>query len=138
MKTTRILFGLSFLIIFAGISLISCQSDDPQVNIDGIMFAILRNVDEGVVATDEVHGYAIMDFNPFSENFGDTLQNHSPSANQSSIIVCKLVLLMGLVPFVSTVTCQGRLWRRLNSSKIAAVASWFSIGSPPVNAMCVS
>lgn len=78
MKLRKIFFGLLFMIILAGISLISCKSDnntvDPQVNVDGIMFALLRNVNEGVVATDKVHGYAIMDFNPFSDKFGDILQ----------------------------------------------------------------
>ena len=77
MKVIKVFFGLSFMIILAGISWISCKVDntvDPQVDVDGIMFAILRNVNEGVVSTDKVHGYAIMDFNPFSEKFGDTLQ----------------------------------------------------------------
>jgi len=78
MKLKKVFFGLLFVIVIAGISLISCKNDaktaEPQVNVDGIMFALLRNVNEGVVATDKVHGYAIMDFNPFSDKFGDTLQ----------------------------------------------------------------
>jgi hypothetical protein len=69
---------LFFTIILAGSSFLSCKKDtktvEPQVNVDGIMFALLRNVDEGVLTTDKVHGYAIMDFNPFSDKFGDTLQ----------------------------------------------------------------
>jgi len=78
MKLKKLFFGLLSMIILAGISLISCKNAnktvEPQVNVDGIMFALLRNVNEGVIATDKVHGYAIMDFNPFSDNFGDTLQ----------------------------------------------------------------
>jgi len=78
MKLLKNYFGLFFLVILAGISLISCKNDkkivEAQANIDGIMFALLRNVDEGVVTTDNVHGYAIMDFNPYSDKFGDTLQ----------------------------------------------------------------
>jgi len=78
MKLVKNYFGLFFIVILSGISLISCKNDkktvEPQANIDGIMFALLRNVNEGVTATDNVHGYAIMDFNPFSDKFGDTLQ----------------------------------------------------------------
>ena len=78
MKFKRIFIGLIFMIILAGISLISCKREkktaEQQVSVEGIMFAILRNVDKGVLATDKVHGYAIMDFNPFSDKFGDTLQ----------------------------------------------------------------
>ncbi len=78
MKLKKLLFGLLFIIIFTSISLISCKNEnktvEPQENVDGIMFALLRNLNEGVVATDKVHGYAIMDFNPFSDKFGDTLQ----------------------------------------------------------------
>ncbi|MCZ6520707.1 MAG: hypothetical protein O6848_04360, partial [Bacteroidetes bacterium] len=69
---------LSFTLILAVCVLFSCgpgaKEEVVQVNVDGIMFAMLRNLDEGVTSEDEVHGYAIMDFNPFSENFGDTIQ----------------------------------------------------------------
>jgi len=79
MKSKKLFIALLFAIILAGSSLFSCKMDnkkavEPQVNVEGIMFALLRNVDQGVLTTDKVHGYAIMDFNPFSENFGDTLQ----------------------------------------------------------------
>jgi len=78
MKSTKNYFGLFLFAILAGITIISCKNEkkpvEPQANIDGIMFAILRNVNEGVLATDKVHGYAIMNFNPFSDKFGDTLQ----------------------------------------------------------------
>ena len=78
MKPKKMFFALLFMITLANMSLLSCKNAnktvEPQVNVDGIMFALLRNVNEGVIATDIVHGYAIMDFNPFSENFGDTLQ----------------------------------------------------------------
>jgi len=67
---------LIFVFIIA--TLFSCKMGDkteqPKVDISGIMFAMLRNVEKGVLTTDEVHGYAIMDFNPFSDNFGDTIQ----------------------------------------------------------------
>ena len=72
---------LSFGLVLATCTLICCGpgttekvQDQPPANVDGIMFAMLRNLDPGVVSTDEVHGYAIMDFNPFSEKFGDTIQ----------------------------------------------------------------
>jgi len=78
MKPKKMFFALLFMITLANMSLLSCKNAnktvEPQVNVDGIMFALLRNVNEGVIATDKVHGYAIMDFNPFSDNFGDTLQ----------------------------------------------------------------
>lgn len=78
MKLTKNYFGLFLIVILVGISMMSCKNEkkivESQANIDGIMFAILRNVNEGVLASDKVHGYAIMDFNPFSDKFGDTLQ----------------------------------------------------------------
>jgi len=78
MKLVKNYFGLFFIVILSSISLISCKNDkktvEPQANIDGIMFALLRNVNEGVTPTDNVHGYAIMDFNPYSDKFGDTIQ----------------------------------------------------------------
>jgi len=59
-------------------TLICCSPPEQEkvapANVDGIMFAILRNLDKSVATTDKAHGYAIMDFNPFSENFGDTIQ----------------------------------------------------------------
>jgi len=68
-------------ILLAGAALLlSCGPQEQQgqietlANTEGIMFAILRNLDKEVATTDAAHGYAIMDFNPFSENFGDTIQ----------------------------------------------------------------
>ena len=59
-------------------TVISCTSevktDDTEESTAGIMFVILRNLDSTATAADAVHGYGIMDFNPFSETFGDTLQ----------------------------------------------------------------
>lgn len=78
MKNQKLSQLLSFALIIATGVLFSCgpgaKEEVEQVNVDGIMFVILRNLDEGVTSEDEVHGYAIMDFNPFSENFGDTIQ----------------------------------------------------------------
>jgi hypothetical protein len=72
---------LSVLVITCFLSIFSCavgdRNNETQVNIDGVMFTILRNLDSGVQNTDPVHLYAIMDFNPFSENFGDTIQTLS-------------------------------------------------------------
>ena len=69
---------LIICLVLVTCTLVSCsppeQEQVAQVNVDGIMFAILRNLDKNIVTTDEAHGYAIMDFNPFSENFGDTIQ----------------------------------------------------------------
>ncbi len=66
-----VLLCTSFLLF----SWVSCnQTDEALKSTDGIMFAMLRNLDEGVTATDKVHGYAIMDFNPYSEAFGEILQ----------------------------------------------------------------
>ena len=79
MKSKKLFIALLSAIIIASSLLFSCKMDnkktiEPQVNVEGIMFALLRNVNQGVLTTDKVHGYAIMDFNPFSDNFGDTLQ----------------------------------------------------------------
>lgn len=42
---------------------------------EGLMFAILRNLDKNVKTSDEAHGYALIDFNPFSQNFGEIKQS---------------------------------------------------------------
>ena len=81
MKLAKKYFKLFFIVILTSISLMSCKNEkktiEPQANIDGIMFALLRNVNEGVSSTDKAHGYAIMDFNPYSDKFGDTIQTIS-------------------------------------------------------------
>ena len=70
---------VTLIIVMASIFL-SCgqggteNQEQAEINIDGIMFAMLKDLDPSVTAKDEVHGYSIMDFNPYSENFGDTLQ----------------------------------------------------------------
>ena len=67
----------AFVFISISFLLFSCATGDKtesQVSTEGIMFTILRNLSEGVTSADQIHGYAIMDFNPFSETFGDTLQ----------------------------------------------------------------
>jgi len=56
-------------------SWVACApAEEALKSTDGIMFAMLRNLDEGVSATDKVHGYAIMDFDPYSDSFGEILQ----------------------------------------------------------------
>jgi hypothetical protein len=71
-------FNHPLCLVFVTCTLLCCsppeQEQVAQANVDGIMFAILRNLDKNVATTDEAHGYAIMDFNPFSDNFGDTIQ----------------------------------------------------------------
>ncbi len=87
MKLTKMRSGIFLLAMFVVIAFTSCKNGGDSgnandtgdttaksVNVNSIMFALLRNVNEGVAATDKVHGYAIMDFNPFSDAFGDTLQ----------------------------------------------------------------
>ena len=78
MKNTNFNHPLGICLVLVTCTLLCCsppeQEKVAQANIDGIMFAILRNLDKNVATTDEAHGYAIMDFNPFSENFGDTIQ----------------------------------------------------------------
>lgn len=46
-----------------------------QANMEGVMLAILRNLDKNAQPNDESHGYAIMDFNPFSKSFGNKIQS---------------------------------------------------------------
>jgi hypothetical protein len=55
----------------------SCQTNDKKGKevSEGLLFAILRNLDKGVKPADTTHGYAIMDFNPFSKNFGAIKQS---------------------------------------------------------------
>ncbi|MCZ6901039.1 MAG: hypothetical protein O7F74_12455, partial [Bacteroidetes bacterium] len=63
MKNQKLSQLLSFSLIIATGVLFSCgpgaKEEVAQVNVDGIMFAMLRNLDEGVTSEDEVHGYAI-------------------------------------------------------------------------------
>jgi hypothetical protein len=51
------------------------RSEDQKHLSEGLMFAILRNFEEGTKTYDQVHKYAIMDFNPFSDNFGGIKQS---------------------------------------------------------------
>lgn len=75
MKTQIKLWSPLVTLTVAACLLISCTSEESeQLSTDGIMFVMLRTIGEDVSVDDPVHGYAIMDFNPFSETFGDTLQ----------------------------------------------------------------
>ncbi|MEO9484667.1 MAG: hypothetical protein ABJG47_14510 [Ekhidna sp.] len=70
-KTFSKLLAVCFVV---GAFLTSCGSDDNSAvvkNIDGYMFALLRDINEdGTTATTDTHPYAVMDFNPYSEDFG--------------------------------------------------------------------
>lgn len=68
---------LALILIVCSGFFFSCSQEAAmeQSNTDGIMFVMLRNLDDGVVSTDKVHGYAIIDFNPYSDSFGNIIQS---------------------------------------------------------------